>query len=284
MTDKVYTEGITLSEAVNKASEELSVSSEQVRFNLDQEHFKTRSGRSKAVDFIRIEAWVASAEELHDEANRLKTINEQREVASVEQNTPHPVGDVAKEWLHTLMTHMDIPVEIAYNVKSSGEEGNHMVLLLNSEKGGRIVGRRGSSLEQFKHLLNRIMKTQEVCSEEEWSFSIDVLREDGGRGNDRGERRNRNNDDRRDRKRRRLNDKDVAKLKGVASKLAEQVIENKQSVVIGGKVFNNFERRIIHQVIADMDGVSTESFDDEGVRRIRILYCGDEAPESAVEE
>ena len=169
------------------------------------------------------------------------------------------------------MTTMDIPVEIDYTVKADEEQ---IVLLINSEKGGRIVGRKGFSLQQFKHLLNEVMSNHELCSETTWGFSIDVLRDES---RDRGGRdRKRRRDDAPRRKR--LGDQDVSKLKRLAKKLAGQVIEQKQSVVIG-KVFNNFERRIIHQTITELEGVDTESFDDDGVRRIRLVYLSEDSNE-----
>ena len=257
MDKRISTEGDTLTSAIQLASQELGVSFEQVRYSFDHEHFKNSLGKGKAVDTVKIQAWVATEEEMEDAKLKQKSAPEKKS---------HPVAEAAKEWLSELMTSMNIPVEIDYTVKS---EDSHIVMLINSEKGGRIVGRKGFSLQQFKHLLNEVMNKSDACLEDSWNFSIDVLRNDS-RDRDGRDRRRRDDSPRR----RKLGEQDVSKLKRLAKKLASQVIEQKQSVVIG-KVFNNFERRIIHQTITDFNGVDTESFDDNGVRRIRLVYLSE---------
>ena len=68
----------------------------------------------------------------------------------------------------------------------------------------------------------------------------------------------------------RLSNRDIEKMKKMATKVGLKVRDDKKAVVIT-KVLNNFERKLIHEVISQMDDVATESFNDsEGVRRIRI--------------
>ena len=259
MNKRISTEGETLNSALKLASEELGVSFEQVRYTFDNDHFKNSIGRGRAVDSVKIQAWVATEEEM-------KNVKPRKQVTPEKKS--HPVAEAAKEWLGELMSSMSIPVQIDYTVKTEEES---VVLLISSEKGGRIVGRKGFSLQQFKHLLNEVMSNHDLCSEASWNFSIDVLRDES---RDRSDRRRRDDSPRR----KKLGDHDVSKLKRLAKKLASQVIEQKQSVVIG-KVFNNFERRIIHQTITEFEGVDTESFDDDGVRRIRLVYLSEDSNE-----
>ena len=102
-------------------------------------------------------------------------------------------------------------------------------------------------------------------------LSIDVLRDDSSKDKSDRDRRRKDESSRR----KRLGEQDISKIKRLAKKLAGQVLEQQQSVVIG-KVFNNFERRIIHQTITEIEGVDTESFDDDGVRKIRLIYLSED--------
>ena len=98
-------------------------------------------------------------------------------------------------------------------------------------------------------------------------FFIDILSENGGKR----ERNKRNEKNKYSERKPRLGDREIEKMKKMARKLGNKVSEDQKAVVIT-KVLNNFERRIIHEVIAGMNGISTESFNDtEGIRRIRIF-------------
>ena len=267
MNKTISTEGETLKSALLLASEQLGVAFEQVRYSFDKEHFRNSLGRSKAVATIKIQAWIATEEEIKEEEKKKEEKNSLKTQSAVQQKI-HPVAEKAKLWLSGLMEYMSIPVSIEYTVK----DDEHIILLLNSEKGGRIVGRKGSSLQQFKHLLNEVMNNDELCSDKTWNFSIDVLKDEASKDRSDRDRRKRRDDSSR---RKRLGDQDISKIKRLAKKLAGQVLDQKQSVVIG-KVFNNFERRIIHQTITEIDGVDTESFDDDGVRKIRLIYLSED--------
>ena len=64
MNKRISTEGDTLNSALKLALEELGVSFEQVRYAFDNEHFKNSLGRGKAVDTVKIQAWIATEEEM----------------------------------------------------------------------------------------------------------------------------------------------------------------------------------------------------------------------------
>ena len=59
----------------------------------------------------------------------------------------------------------------------------------------------------------------------------------------------------------RLSEREIEKMKKMASKVGIKVREDKKAVVIT-KVLNNFERKIIHEVISKMEDITTESFND----------------------
>ena len=99
----------------------------------------------------------------------------------------------------------------------------------------------------------------------ECEFFIDILSEDGRKRNERGNQKNKYSN-----QRQRLDERDIEKMKKMARKVGTKVSADQKAVVIT-KLLNNFERKIIHEVISEMVGVDTESFNDaEGIRRIRI--------------
>jgi hypothetical protein len=91
----------------------------------------------------------------------------------------------------------------------------------------------------------------------------------GGRG-DRGDRgRRRERGDRDDRR----SERDVKKLKRLARRLAEEAIE-KGEVVRIRKELNSYERRVVHLVVAELDGVNSESEGDGAYKRIVLVPDG----------
>ena len=92
------------------------------------------------------------------------------------------------------------------------------------------------------------------------------------------ERRSRN-DDRRDNRRdgrrdgrrdNRRGNRDDDNLKRLATKLANKVLETSEPIVIE-KGLNGYQRRIVHMVIKDFDGVDSESFNEGEQRKIRLV-------------
>ena len=91
------------------------------------------------------------------------------------------------------------------------------------------------------------------------NFRLDVA---GGR-KDRDDRR------RDDKKRGRDRKKNTSGLEKLAKQLSRKVKESNETIVMR-QTLNAFERRVVHQVVNSIDGVQTESFMDDGVKRIRI--------------
>jgi predicted RNA-binding protein Jag len=59
-------------------------------------------------------------------------------------------------------------------------------------------------------------------------------------------------------------------LKRLARRVAEAVVEGGTAEVIR-KPLNSFERRIVHMEVAEMDGVGTDTVEQDGERKIRIF-------------
>jgi len=267
MTDNQITaEGNTVGEALRKAAEQLGVPVEQVDHKFDLSHFRNDSGNSKAVDSVKIICWAADPTEKEG-------------------------AFAAKAWLEGLIAKMGMEG----NVTARNIKGNKATIAVDSESARFLVGRGGSTLQAIQLMLNTAMAEEYA----DWSFDIDVQggrreerggrdrdrdrgdrgdrggrggrdrdrggrdRDRGGRGRDRGGRDHRGDSDR-------CSDRDVTELKKLARRLAESVSDGGDAEVIR-KPLNSFERRIVHMEIADMEGVSTETVEQDGDRKIRIF-------------
>ena len=248
MTDnQITTEGNTVGEALRKAAEQLGIPVEQVDHKLDLSHFRNESGRPVAVDSVKIICWAADPSEKEG-------------------------AFAAKAWLEGLIAAMGLQGAVtARNIKDK-----KATIAVDSESARFLVGRGGSTLQAIQLMLNTAM-TEEYA---DWTFDIDVQ---GGRREERGGR-DRDRRGGRDRDRRggrgkgdsdRISDRDVNDLKKLARRLAESVANGGDAEVIR-KPLNSFERRVVHMEIAEMDGVSTETVEQDGDRKIRIYADGGE--------
>jgi len=161
---------------------------------------------------------------------------------------------------------LNIEAEVSYKMKSE----TNIKIMIKSEKGALIVGRKGSTLRAIQHVFLGAMKK----SAPDHSFQIDVLGGKKDRG-DRGDRGDRRRDDKRGRDRNKK--KGTAELEKLAKKLARKV-QDKNEILVMRQTLNAFERRIVHQTVSKMKGVKTESFMDEGIKRIRICPVSEETP------
>ena len=239
--NQVITEGNNVAEALAKAAEALGIPAEQVDHKLDLSHFRNDAGRSIPVDTVKIIAWAA------DPADKAGAL-------------------AAKAWMEALIEKMGFEGKVVARQINN----RSATIAVDSESARFLVGRGGSTLESIKSMLNAAMEGEFG----EWSFNIDVQ---GGRREERGDRGSRRErrprEDRRDRRggnRDKCSDRDVSDLKRLARRVAESVAESGEAEVIR-KPLNSFERRIVHMEIAEMDGVATDTVDQDGERKIRIF-------------
>ena len=158
-------------------------------------------------------------------------------------------------WLETFFSLVNIEANITHKVSE-----NNISFQLSSEKGALIVGRKGSTLREIQTIFFAAMAKEAP----EWSFRLDVA---GGRKEREEKRPSRDRDRNRDDKKGR--NKGTGNLEKLAKQLAQKALED-QEVIVMRQTLNAFERRIVHQIVNDMEGVQTESFMDDGVKRIRI--------------
>ncbi len=142
----------------------------------------------------------------------------------------------AVEFLQGALTRLGIQAEIEVE---QAEEGAFK-LQLQSENAGRLIGRKGQSLESLELLLNRVMKKHD--EESPW-VSIEVDGYSTGNTGDAG----RHGGDH----------PDFARLRAMAVDAAKEVRRWRNPKKLGP--FNPAERRVIHLTLQDDEELVTES-------------------------
>jgi len=233
-------------EALAVIATELNLDVAELDYSIDSEQFINENGQKIGRRDVEVTAW---------------------------KKVIKPGVQEMQAWLVTTIEVLGLEAEVSVR-----EAGETLHFTIKSEEGGRIIGHRGSTLKSIEKLM------KEFSSKEgyEWVYALHV---DGG---DRREKRRERDDSRgrdRDRKRGDRRDKrDDEGLKKLATKLANRVLENGEPVIIE-KELNGYQRRIVHMTIKELTGVNSESFDDEGVRKLRlVLATGEEEQSSSSED
>jgi len=250
-------EGDDIKGALAAASAELGVDASALNYEIDKSWFRNEAGSVVPRDTVRIVVW-------------------QRDPAEV------AVLDDTASWVKELLKNMEIDGEVSVT-----RRGDTVTVRIKCETAGRLVGRRGRTLQAVEHLL-----AQSVGADyPDANFRIDVAdtrkREDRddrgdrrGRDRDRGDRgdrrgrgrgRDRDRGDRRDKK---DDARNKRRLEDMAKKIAKRVSETGEAEVVR-KELNSFDRRIIHVTIADIDGVGTRSIGEGNHKQIEIYPMGE---------
>ena len=234
MKEVIYTEGATLSAAIISAAAKLGGEPTQVEYEFQLDHFRNTAGRNKPVETVRISAW----------------LGEPKDVSGAE---------AAKVWIKKLTELINVETTVKYRL--TGDKS--VEIILKSEQGGRLVGRKGSSLKSIQALLEAVMGKEHA----DWKYRIDVS---GSRKSDDEPRTRRS----------KLSNHDIRKLESLAVKLAKKVLHSKKPLLIR-QALNSFERRVIHLKVKSIDGVNTESIMDKDVKKIRIIPTSEESTQDA---
>ncbi len=131
------------------------------------------------------------------------------------------------------MTFKDAIVEVEKQKKSSA-----LMINVQVKRANRLIGQSGSNLKDLQKIL-RILIAKKIPEPPLFLLDINNYREQREEF-----------------------------LKGLAKELAEQVVENKKSVML--QPMSSYERRIIHLELAENKEVATESIGQEPVRRVVI--------------
>ena len=140
------------------------------------------------------------------------------------------------EFLTGLLTHLDAPAEVKVY---EAEKGRYKVIL-EGDKLGALIGRRGETLDAIQQLTNYAVNT-------------------------RGEKRVRVHVDAENYRAKR-----EASLESLAKKVAAKVTKYRRSVTL--EAMNAYERHVIHAALQDEPNVTTYSIGTEPNRRVVVAY------------
>ncbi len=271
-------EGEDLNAALADAGAKLEVDASMLEYKFDLSHFKNpESGINMGVDTVKLWAWP-------------------KDPAVI------AVSEGAKAWMTELLEKMDFGGTVSVRV-----DGKTVKLRVNTPKGGHFVGKQGVTLNAVRTLMDAAIGAEYP----EYQFQVDVAdqrreRDDRGRGRDRDDRRgrgrdrddrrgrgrdrdrddrrgrgrDRDRDDRRSRGRDRDRDRDDDKSRNrdverLAHRLSKKVLNSGKAELIR-KEMNSYARRIVHMVVAEYEGLETESVGEGQHKQVRIIPAGGE--------
>ncbi|HAN44162.1 MAG TPA: single-stranded DNA-binding protein [Ruminococcaceae bacterium] len=194
--------GKTVDEAIDAACEKLGVSKEDVNFEILDLPKKGFLGIKSTPAKVRV---------------------------YIEQSK----ADIAKNYLSDILTEMGISCNIAVS-----EQDNGVVLTLDGDGLGVIIGRRGETLDSLQYLVSLVANR---CDGEYMRVTIDS-------GNYR--------------------DKREKTLEALARKLAFNSVKTGRSNTL--EPMNPYERRIIHAAVSTVRGATSTSIGEEPNRRVVI--------------
>lgn len=121
------------------------------------------------------------------------------------------------------------------------EEADNFTVLIETKDAGRLIGVRGESLEGLQLVVNQIM-SRKIGQEEDFKR---VILDVGGWRKDKEE-----------------------ELKSMAGNLGKQVLESGEEMAL--EPMSAWQRRVVHMVISETEGLSSESIGEGRDRHIVI--------------
>ncbi len=244
--------GKTVEEAKMKAASSFGVEENMIRFSVLEEPKKGFLGRIKGE--AKVEAEYIEATDSSESVSEIKTevkpdvVNisdtsvttniDNAQEAAVPQAAPKEKfeGDKAEEavkYIFNIFEKMDVKAE--YTAEKT-EEG--VLINLISEDTSFIIGRRGENLDALQYLASMF------CNRLDDEYYRVVLDSNGYR------------------------EKRKKTLEDLAKKIAKNVLRSGRSTIL--EPMNPYERRIIHSMISEIEGVSSRSVGEEPYRKIII--------------
>lgn len=151
----------------------------------------------------------------------------------VDESLEHPKVKLAKDYITSIFSTMDIEVKYSVYQNETGA-----VINVESSNNGTVIGRRGETLDAIQYLCSIIANKGD---KDYFRITIDCL----------GYRSKR---------------KDT--LEQLAAKVAKSVLRTGRSQPL--EPMNPYERRVIHSAISKIDGVSSRSVGEEPYRKIIV--------------
>lgn len=244
--------GKTEEEAIRKGLEQLGLERDDVSVEILERARSGFLGIGSSPAKVRVTYELDVAEEPKPEAPKAKPAEKKPEPKPAEKKpepkaeekktepaTPACDNDDArriKDFLTGLLEHMDSAAE----VKVYEEEKNRYKVILEGQKLGALIGRRGETLDAIQQLTNYA-----VNSGRDKRLRIHVDAE-----NYRAKREQ--------------------SLESLANKVAGKVLKYRRSVTL--EPMNAYERHVIHAALQDKEGVTTYSIGTEPNRRVVVAY------------
>ena len=235
--------GKTEEEAIRKGLEQLGLERDDVSVEILERARSGFLGIGSSPAKVRVTYELDVAEEPKPEAPKAKPAEKKPEPKAEEKKTepaaPACDNDDArriKDFLTGLLEHMDSAAE----VKVYEEEKNRYKVILEGQKLGALIGRRGETLDAIQQLTNYA-----VNSGRDKHLRIHVDAE-----NYRAKREQ--------------------SLESLANKVAGKVLKYRRSVTL--EPMNAYERHVIHAALQDKEGVTTYSIGTEPNRRVVVAY------------
>ncbi len=244
--------GKTEEEAIRKGLEQLGLERDDVSVEILERARSGFLGIGSSPAKVRVTYELDVAEEPKPEAPKAKPAEKKPEPKPAEKK-PEPKAEEKKtepaapacdnddarrikDFLTGLLEHMDSAAE----VKVYEEEKNRYKVILEGQKLGALIGRRGETLDAIQQLTNYA-----VNSGRDKRLRIHVDAE-----NYRAKREQ--------------------SLESLANKVAGKVLKYRRSVTL--EPMNAYERHVIHAALQDKEGVTTYSIGTEPNRRVVVAY------------
>lgn len=244
--------GKTEEEAIRKGLEQLGLERDDVSVEILERARSGFLGIGSSPAKVRVTYELDVAEEPKPEAPKAKPAEKKPEPKPAEKK-PEPKAEEKKtepaapacdnddasrikDFLTGLLEHMDSAAE----VKVYEEEKNRYKVILEGQKLGALIGRRGETLDAIQQLTNYAVNSG--CDKR---LRIHVDAE-----NYRAKREQ--------------------SLESLANKVAGKVLKYRRSVTL--EPMNAYERHVIHAALQDKEGVTTYSIGTEPNRRVVVAY------------
>ena len=244
--------GKTEEEAIRKGLEQLGLERDDVSVEILERARSGFLGIGSSPAKVRVTYELDVAEEPKPEAPKAKPAEkkpdpkpaEKKPEPKAEEKKTEPAAPACdnddarriKDFLTGLLEHMDSAAE----VKVYEEEKNRYKVILEGQKLGALIGRRGETLDAIQQLTNYA-----VNSGRDKRLRIHVDAE-----NYRAKREQ--------------------SLESLANKVAGKVLKYRRSVTL--EPMNAYERHVIHAALQDKEGVTTYSIGTEPNRRVVVAY------------
>jgi spoIIIJ-associated protein len=152
------------------------------------------------------------------------------------------LAEKASEFLLGLLERMGISADI--DIK---DDNDRTVIEIQTADTELVIGRRGVVIDALQHLVNKAV-FKERSGEKGKPLVVDA----GG-----------------------FRDKQVERLRGIATKMAEKALQTKQIVEL--QPMSPHDRRIVHMAIAEIEGLSSRSEGEGEDRHILLVPASAEA-------